>query len=117
MPDQRLADDRCRDPYQRLWGHPSISVVDGSTISANLGVNPSLTITAQAERALALWPDKGEQDVRPAQGEEYERLAAVPPMCPAVPAHAHGALWSATPVRVPAPAFARDEPVPSVAAS
>ncbi len=105
------------DPYHRLWGHPSISVVDGSAISANLGVNPSLTITAQAERALALWPNKGEQDVRPGQGEQYVRLSAVPPVSPAVPAHAHGALWSATPVRVPAPAVVRHEPVASVAAS
>ena len=38
---------------------PGISITDGSTISANLGVNPSLTITAQAERAMALWPRKG----------------------------------------------------------
>ncbi len=54
------------DPWHRLYGHPGISVVDGSTISANLGVNPSLTITAQAERAMSLWPRKGEPDARPA---------------------------------------------------
>ncbi|MET0951863.1 MAG: GMC family oxidoreductase, partial [Aeromicrobium sp.] len=36
------------DPYQRLYGHPGLHVIDGSAISANLGVNPSLTITAQA---------------------------------------------------------------------
>ena len=54
------------DQWHRLFGHPGISVVDGSTISANLGVNPSLTITAQAERAFALWPAKGQPDQRPA---------------------------------------------------
>ncbi|MEJ7704854.1 MAG: GMC oxidoreductase [Geodermatophilaceae bacterium] len=56
------------DPYQRVYGHPGLHVVDGSAISANLGVNPSLTITAQAERAMALWPNKGEADPRPALG-------------------------------------------------
>ncbi len=80
------------DPYQRLYGHPGISVVDGSTISANLGVNPSLTITAQAERAMSMWPNKGEPDGRPAQGEPYRRVAPVAPVAAAVPAGAFAAL-------------------------
>ncbi|MFE6227192.1 GMC oxidoreductase [Streptomyces sp. NPDC057854] len=80
------------DPYHRLYGHPGISVVDGSAVSANLGVNPSLTITAQAERAMSFWPNKGEEDPRPRQGEAYARLAAVEPKTPAVPAEAFGAL-------------------------
>ncbi|MFF7565491.1 GMC family oxidoreductase N-terminal domain-containing protein [Streptomyces pseudovenezuelae] len=80
------------DPYHRLYGHPGISVVDGAAVSANLGVNPSLTITAQAERAMSYWPNKGEQDPRPAQGEAYVRLGAVEPKAPAVPADAFGAL-------------------------
>ncbi|MGW0423922.1 GMC family oxidoreductase N-terminal domain-containing protein [Streptomyces sp. NPDC003015] len=80
------------DPYHRLYGHPGISVVDGAAVSANLGVNPSLTITAQAERAMSYWPNKGEQDPRPAQGEAYVRLDAVEPKSPAVPAEAFGAL-------------------------
>ncbi|MFJ6520897.1 GMC oxidoreductase [Streptomyces filamentosus] len=80
------------DPYHRLYGHPGISVVDGSAVSANLGVNPSLTITAQAERAMSFWPNKGEEDPRPRQGEAYERLTAVEPKSPAVPAEAFGAL-------------------------
>ncbi|MEU7292219.1 GMC family oxidoreductase [Streptomyces exfoliatus] len=80
------------DPYHRLYGHPGISVVDGAAVSANLGVNPSLTITAQAERAMSFWPNKGEEDTRPRQGEEYVRLAAVEPKSPAVPAEAFGAL-------------------------
>ena len=54
------------DQWHRLFGHPGISVVDGSTISANLGVNPSLTSTAQAERARSFWPAKGDADPRPA---------------------------------------------------
>lgn len=80
------------DPYHRLYGHPGISVVDGAAVSANLGVNPSLTITAQAERAMSFWPNKGEEDPRPRQGEAYVRLAAVEPKSPAVPAGAFGAL-------------------------
>ncbi|MFF3785918.1 GMC oxidoreductase [Streptomyces sp. NPDC001933] len=86
------AEDGVIDPYHRLYGHPGISVVDGSAVSANLGVNPSLTITAQAERAMSFWPNKGEADPRPAQGEEYERLTAVEPRSPAVPKDAFGAL-------------------------
>ncbi|MGW3412704.1 GMC family oxidoreductase N-terminal domain-containing protein [Streptomyces sp. NPDC000888] len=80
------------DPYHRLYGHPGISVVDGAAVSANLGVNPSLTITAQAERAMSYWPNKGEADPRPAQGAAYERLQPVAPQSPAVPADAFGAL-------------------------
>ncbi|MEU5313107.1 GMC family oxidoreductase [Streptomyces sp. NPDC021562] len=80
------------DPYHRLYGHPGISVVDGAAVSANLGVNPSLTITAQAERAMSYWPNKGEPDPRPPQGEAYRRLRPVEPREPAVPAGAFGAL-------------------------
>ena len=80
------------DPYHRLYGHPGISVVDGAAVSANLGVNPSLTITAQAERAMSYWPNKGEADPRPAQGGSYVRLQPVEPKSPAVPADAFGAL-------------------------
>ena len=80
------------DPYHRAFGHPGLHVVDGSAVSANLGVNPSLTITAQAERAFALWPNRGEPDPRPALGEAYQRLAPVPPKRPAVPSDAPGAL-------------------------
>ncbi|WP_354640985.1 GMC family oxidoreductase [Kitasatospora camelliae] len=84
------------DPYHRLYGYPGISVVDGSAVSANLGVNPSLTITAQAERALSMWPNKGEADPRPAQDEPYRRVAAVAPERPAVPETAFGALRTVT---------------------
>ena len=80
------------DPYQRVYGYPTLSVHDGASVSANLGVNPSLSITAQAERAASLWPNKGQVDQRPGQGKPYKRLAPIPPEHPVVPADAPGAL-------------------------
>jgi cholesterol oxidase len=80
------------DPYHRAYGYPTLSVVDGAAISANLGVNPSLSITAQAERAASLWPNKGENDVRPRPGEPYRRLDPIAPQRPVVPADAPGGL-------------------------
>ena len=55
------------DAYHRVWGHPGLHVVDGAAVPANPGVNPSLTITALAERALSYWPRRGEEDERPVQ--------------------------------------------------
>ncbi|MFE5330928.1 GMC oxidoreductase [Embleya sp. NPDC056575] len=80
------------DPYQRVYGHPGLHVLDGSAVSANLGVNPSLTITAQAERATAMWPNRGEPDKRPESGEPYRRVPYTAPVCPTVPADAPAAL-------------------------
>ena len=67
------------DPYHRVWGYPNLHIVDGSTITANLGVNPSLTITAQAERAMSFWPNKGDADSRPAQGAGYKIMSPIEP--------------------------------------
>ncbi|MBW8487411.1 GMC family oxidoreductase [Actinomadura sp. PM05-2] len=86
------ADGGVIDPYHRVFGHAGLHVVDGSAVSANLGVNPSLTITAQAERAASLWPNKGEEDPRPALGAAYRRIEPVAPKHPVVPANAPGAL-------------------------
>ncbi|MGH9138733.1 MAG: GMC oxidoreductase [Acidimicrobiales bacterium] len=80
------------DPYQRVHGHPGLHVADGSAISANLGVNPSLTIATMTERAMAMWPNKGETDPRPPLGEPYRRVDAVMPGRPAVPDGAPAAL-------------------------
>ncbi|MDT7711806.1 MAG: cholesterol oxidase [Pseudonocardiales bacterium] len=60
------SDEGVIDAYHRVHGYPGLSVVDGSAVSANLGVNPALTITALAERACALWPNQGEPDPRAA---------------------------------------------------
>ena len=80
------------DAWQRVYGHPGLHVVDGAAVTANLGVNPSLTITAQAERAMSFWPNKGETDPRPPVGAEYEQVSPVAPKRPAVPAEAPAAL-------------------------
>ena len=80
------------DPYHRVYNYPSMHIVDGASVTANLGVNPSLTITAQAERAFSMWPNKGEIDTRPAQNSPYKRINAVMPITPFVPKGAIGEL-------------------------
>ncbi|MEY4545686.1 MAG: hypothetical protein RL685_1881 [Pseudomonadota bacterium] len=63
------------DTQHRVFGHPGLYVIDGSTISANPGVNPSLTITALAERALSLIPAKASVGMA---RQEPERSRAEP---------------------------------------
>jgi cholesterol oxidase len=55
------------DPNHEVFNYPGMYVIDGSAISANPGVNPSLTITALAERAMSLIADK---HVKPAANPE-----------------------------------------------
>jgi len=80
------------DPYHRVYNYPTMHIVDGASVTANLGVNPSLTITAQAERAFSMWPNKGEADLRPAQNSPYKKVDQVFPTKPFVPVGAPGEL-------------------------
>jgi cholesterol oxidase len=67
-------------------------------------VNPSLTITAQAERAMALWPNRGDVDPRPPLGSAYVAVAPVAPRSPLVPPLAPAALrLPLVEIRHPAP--------------
>ena len=54
------ADEGVIDDRHEVYGYPGLFVIDGSAVSANPGVNPSLTITAMAERAMSLVPSKAE---------------------------------------------------------
>jgi cholesterol oxidase len=89
------------DAYERVWNYPGLHITDGSTVSANLGVNPALTITALAERALALWPNRGDPDPRPAPQAPYEQVAPVSPKHPVVSAGAQGEWRLGTPAPRP----------------
>jgi cholesterol oxidase len=84
------ADEGVVDPYHRVFGYRGLHVVDGAAVPANLGVNPALTITALAERAMAAWPNRGDADPRPDVG--YRRIDPIPPQRPAVPREAPAAL-------------------------
>ncbi len=57
------ASDGVVDSNHEVFNYPGLFVVDGSVVPGNLGVNPSLTITALSERAMSLIPpaaDAGE---------------------------------------------------------
>ena len=80
------------DGYLRVFGQPGLHILDGAALSANPGVNPSLSITAQAEWACAHWPNKGEPDTRPQLGEKFRIVDPVAPKNPVVPKGAYAAL-------------------------
>ncbi len=84
-PEQGVADE-----WGRVFGYPGIFVVDGSAVPANLGVNPSLTITALAEHAMSAIPPK-----RPELGLRHlppqARAGAVPEATGSYPRSVTGA--------------------------
>ena len=48
------------DSRHRVFNYKNMYICDGSVVAANLGVNPSLTITALAERAMSFIPPAAE---------------------------------------------------------
>jgi cholesterol oxidase len=52
-------EDGVVDSGQRVFGYENLLVCDGAAVPANVGVNPSLTITALAEHAMSEVPPKG----------------------------------------------------------
>ena len=59
------ADTGAIDHRHRLFGYEGLYVIDGAAISANPGVNPSLTIAALAERAMTFIPPKADMEQVP----------------------------------------------------
>ena len=55
----RSASEGVIDAQHRVFGYDGLYVIDGSAVSANPGVNPSLTITALAERAMSFIAARG----------------------------------------------------------
>jgi cholesterol oxidase len=80
------------DGYLRAYGQPGLHIFDGAALSANPGVNPSLSIAAQAEWACAHWPNKGEVDTRPELGSAFKIVDPIKPLKPVVPKGAYGEL-------------------------
>jgi cholesterol oxidase len=66
------------DAANRVFGYQNLLVCDGSAVPANPGVNPSLTITALAEHAMAMIPAEGEPRELPAAARAAEEPAAAP---------------------------------------
>jgi cholesterol oxidase len=68
------ADHGVVDARQRVFGYENLMVCDGAAVPANVGVNPSLTITALAEHAMSAVPPAS----APHRGEDAEPRAAGP---------------------------------------
>jgi cholesterol oxidase len=66
----RDADSGVVDGDHRVFGYRNLLVCDGAAMPANPGVNPSLTITALAERAIGAIPAKGEAAPRGDDGSQ-----------------------------------------------
>jgi len=70
------AEEGVIDGNHEVHGHPGLYVADASAIPVNLGVNPSLTITAMAERFADRWP--GKDEARNRKDEAAGRTGHVP---------------------------------------
>jgi len=93
IPIGDTSDHGAVDPYLRLFGQPGMHVIDGSVMPTNPGVNPSLMITALGRARDVAVAEQGRWTTpRPPLGSGYERVDAVMPHRPVVPAGAPGEL-------------------------
>jgi cholesterol oxidase len=69
-------EDGVVDASQRVFGYENLLVCDGAAVPANVGVNPSLTITALAEHAMAQIPPKGGAEPHPPEAARSAPAAA-----------------------------------------
>lgn len=60
----------------QVFGYPNMYILDGSIIPCNLGVNPSLSITALSEYAMAQVPEKAGNDNQPLERRMVEGMIA-----------------------------------------
>ena len=67
------------DHRHRVFGYDGLFVVDGSAVSANVGVNPSLTICALAERAMTFIPKKDSVSTGPRRDKDARDVQLAPP--------------------------------------
>jgi cholesterol oxidase len=66
------------DHQHRVFGYDGLYVIDGSAVSANIGVNPSLTICALAERAMGFIPEKNaKRSTRPPGDQPSDQQSAM----------------------------------------
>ena len=79
------------DPYHRVYGYPSLYVVDGARSRPTSGSIPRCPSRPRLNERR-LWPNKGEQDQRPDQGQPYQPMSPIAPKRPVVPANAPGGL-------------------------
>ncbi|MBX3420064.1 MAG: GMC family oxidoreductase [Pirellulaceae bacterium] len=78
-PDQGVVDQ-----YNRVFNYQNMMVCDGSMISANIGVNPSLTITALTERAMSHIPPKS-GDAQQSRSQAGYPLTTIQPVAIGLP--------------------------------
>ncbi len=82
----RNAEEGVVDVDHEVFGHPGLFVADASVLAANLGVNPSLTVTAFAERFASRFavrflpsrqdvPRRGRTEARPVKAQDPEEVA------------------------------------------
>ncbi len=74
-----IADCSCRgvvDSRHRVFHYKNMYICDGSVVAANLGVNPSLTITALTERAMSFVPSAAETNWNDSARDAIDPAAA-----------------------------------------